>query len=345
MAQPLFARPSRLVALTLALASATASAPRALAQTAGEKAATAQALFDEAMRLMQAGQHAEACPKLEESHRLDGGMGTQFRLAECHEKVGKVASAWAEFIAVAAAAAAAKQPERATAAKQRADALAPRLPRLTITVPPAVAAIEGLVVLRDGGPVGKPLWGVPLPLDPGDHVVTAEAPGKKAWTARVSAAEGAALGVTLTPLEEMPPVRTVPVPPSPARSPRSPVPAIVLGGLAAAGVAAGAALFVVHAGRRSDAEALSASIKGTPGTCVPGAAGFDKQCSALADKAASADTFGNASTAAFALGGAAAAAMITYLIWPSAPASSGRGIQVVPAVGEGRLGLFAAGSF
>jgi hypothetical protein len=346
MVEPLFARRSRVVALALALASATAGAP-ALAQTSGEKAAAAQALFDEGMRLMQAGKPAEACPKLEESQRLDGGMGTQFRLAECHEKVGKVASAWAGFIAVAATAAAARQPERESAARQRAEALAPRLPRLTLTVPPEVEAIPGLVVMRDGGPVGKPLWTVPVPLDPGEHVVTAEAPGKKTWTTRVTAVEGAALGVTIGLLETAP-GGTPPVVPPPQPRKRSAVPAIVLGGVAVAGVVVGGALFAVHGGKHADAGTLSASIAGGRGTCVPGAARFDMRCSTLTDDAKGADTFGNASTAMFVLGGAAAVGLITYLLLPSArpsSPSSGRGIQVFPVVGEGRGGLFAAGSF
>ena len=98
--------------LALALASSLAAARPALAQGEGERAAAAQALFDEAMRLMKADQNAAACPKLEESQRLDPGMGTEFRLAECYEKVGKLASAWAKFVSVADSAAVARMSDR-----------------------------------------------------------------------------------------------------------------------------------------------------------------------------------------------------------------------------------------
>lgn len=77
---------------------AAAIAPAAAAQAGGGDKAVAQALFTEALKLMKSGAHAEACPKLEKSQELDPGMGTQFRLAECYEGVGRIASAWALFV-------------------------------------------------------------------------------------------------------------------------------------------------------------------------------------------------------------------------------------------------------
>ena len=331
----------------LALALATALTPRAHAQTAGEKAAAAQALFDDAMRLLKAGQAAEACPKLEESQRLDPGMATQFRMAECYERVGKIASAWATFIEVADAATLAKLPDREAVARKRADALAPRLPRLILSVPPAVASVEGLEVQRDGAPVGRAIWGVPMPVDPGEHVVSARAPGKRAWEARVTAGQGPALlTVTLQPLEDLP--RVVEPPQPPASGGRSAVPAIVLGSVALASVGAGIGLFVAHAGLRNDAQALSGQLRLASEGCAPAATpAVATACGMLADKARSSDALGNASTAAFAAGGGAAAAMVIYLLWPAAKpgSSSGRTLHVSPALGEGQRGVFVTGSF
>jgi hypothetical protein len=333
---------SRLVALALAFG-VTASGAEALAQTSGEKAAAAQALFDEAMRLIKAGQAAEACPKLEESQRLDAGMATQFRLAECYEKVGKVASAWASFVAVADSAAVARLPDRESAARKRVEALAPRVPHLTLTVSAAMASSEGLEVLRDGVAVARPLWGVPVPIDPGEHVVTARAPGKKPWEGRVTAAEGAVVALAVVPLEDLPPTSLAPLPPPPAPR-RSLVPVIVLGVAAAAGVGVGAGLFVVHSGQANDADTLSNQIKNGHGTCAGAAA--DPRCSMLANKASNADTFGNASTVGFVVGGAAAAALVTYLLLPAPrAATSGSNLHLFPSVAPGHAGLVAAGSF
>ena len=73
-------------ALVLAASLALVAAGRpALAQSTSEKAA--QQAFDEGMKLLDQGKTADACPKLEESQRLDPAMGTQFRLAECWEKL------------------------------------------------------------------------------------------------------------------------------------------------------------------------------------------------------------------------------------------------------------------
>ena len=103
--------------------------------SAQSDSAAARALFAEGRQLMSAEKYTEACPKLEESLRLDPGMGTQFNLAHCWEKLGRSASAWAMFLDVAAAARAGNQPQREAAAKERAAALEPKLTRLRVVVP------------------------------------------------------------------------------------------------------------------------------------------------------------------------------------------------------------------
>src|SRR5690349_13986528 len=69
-----------------------------------EDQAAAQALFDDAKELVKSGKAAEACPKFEESQRLDPGLGTQLNLADCYERIGRTASAWTIYVEVAPAA-------------------------------------------------------------------------------------------------------------------------------------------------------------------------------------------------------------------------------------------------
>lgn len=180
----------------IALAAASVSADVAPADRAA-----ARALFDQARTLAKEGKYAEACPKFEESQRLDPGMGTLFNLADCHEHAGRTATAWTLFLEVASQAKSAGQPDREKAARQRASALEANLSRLTVAVA-ADAEIPGLQVRRDGSVVGKPLWGAPVPVDPGPHTLEATAPGRKKWTQTVQVGvAGATATATIPALE------------------------------------------------------------------------------------------------------------------------------------------------
>jgi hypothetical protein len=156
--------------------------------------AGATALFYEARTMMQKGNYAAACPKLEESLRLDYGIGTEFNLADCHEHLGKTASAWSGFLNVAAAAKTANQPQREKVARDRAKALEPKLPKMLIEVP---APAPGVEVKRDGVVVGSAAWGTPVPVDPGMHKVVVTAPGKEKWETNVNASESNTTRVTV----------------------------------------------------------------------------------------------------------------------------------------------------
>src|ERR1700712_4897702 len=70
---------------------------RAHAEASAAQKAAAESLFDDVLRAMKSGRFVDACPKLEESERIDPGIGTLLYLAECYEKTGRTASAWATF--------------------------------------------------------------------------------------------------------------------------------------------------------------------------------------------------------------------------------------------------------
>ena len=146
--------------------------------------AAAQALFTSGREAMKAGNYAKACPMLEESFRLVPGDGTRFNLADCYEKTGRTASAWAAFRDVAASSKLAGQHERESAASARAAALENTLCKLTVEVAPQHAT--PITVFRDGTEVRKGQWGVPIPVDAGEHVVEARRGEVKLWDARVT---------------------------------------------------------------------------------------------------------------------------------------------------------------
>jgi hypothetical protein len=188
--------------------------------------AAAQGLFDQARELSRQGRYAEACPKLLESNRLDPGIGTQFHLADCYEKSGKIAAAWATFLDVASQARAQNQPEREKAAAQRAIQIEPRLPQLTLQVPDS-SQRPGLEIQRDGILVGTVQWGTPVPVDPGPHELTLKAPGYKTVSVTLKLEEGKKLDFDVPALEKDEPVSNPPsvAPPALAPAPSAAEPA------------------------------------------------------------------------------------------------------------------------
>src|SRR4051812_13602224 len=80
-------------------------------------------LFGQATTLITEERFAEAIPLLEEAQRLDPGIGTQFNLAVCYEKVGRLAVAYRNFAQVETLAAAAGKTKREEAAREKVAAL------------------------------------------------------------------------------------------------------------------------------------------------------------------------------------------------------------------------------
>jgi hypothetical protein len=153
----------------------------AQAQTGGANPA-AEALFDEGRSLAAKGHFAEACPKFEASEQLDPGLGTLLNLAECYEKLGKTASAWAEYREAIPLARAAGSKVRQDLATQRAAELESRLSTLTIHAPSGTVAVE---IHRDGVLVQPAELGSAIPVDPGPHKIEASAPGKQSWSSTI----------------------------------------------------------------------------------------------------------------------------------------------------------------
>jgi hypothetical protein len=160
-------------------------ASHACAQPGPADKAMAEALFDRGLTLMREGQFEEAARQLEQSQAIERGIGTMLYLAECYEKLGKTASAWAMFREAASAARAENQPDRAKAGTARADRLEPQLSRMTIE-PSGARDIAGLAVTRNGQVVPNGALGVPLPSDPGEQRIEARAPGRLAWSTVVT---------------------------------------------------------------------------------------------------------------------------------------------------------------
>jgi hypothetical protein len=142
--------------------------------SAQRDATTGEALFRAGRAAADRGDFSAACPKFEESNRLDPALGTVFNLADCDEHIGKIATAWQLFKEVAQ-----RLPpgdDRIGISNGRAAALEPRLPKIVLKTKPTLPS--GLTVLRDGVELGNATFDTPIPVDPGDHVIVVKAPGR-----------------------------------------------------------------------------------------------------------------------------------------------------------------------
>ena len=217
-------------------------------------AAGAEALFEQGRKLLSDGKVAQACPKFAESYRLDPALGSLLNLANCHQLEGKTATAWGEFREAEQQARRAKDAKRQKYAASKAGALEPSLPKLIVTV---VDPAPNIAVTRDGVALGEASLNTALPVDPGEHVIAAEAPGRERWETRIEAAAGQRSSVVV-PALEMAEAPEAPAPPEPAAAP-APAPTapkravpdastgsgartagLVIGGLGLASVAVGA---------------------------------------------------------------------------------------------------------
>lgn len=178
----------------------------ASAGAAAQGSSIAEQLFVEGRALMQAGKHAEACAKFKASHDLDHtSTGTLLNLALCHEQTGKLATAWAEFRQVAAESAGRRE-DRVAIAKEHEEKLAPLLAHVRIDVPQEVRVPGLSLQLDDGDPMSEGTWGVEVPIDSGDHVLVATAPGKLASKVKFQIPRTPELvGVTVPALVDAPP--------------------------------------------------------------------------------------------------------------------------------------------
>jgi hypothetical protein len=160
------------------------------AQSSSRDRAAAEAMFQEATALMDAKKYAEACDKFAASQQLDPGLGTMLYLADCYDRSGRSASAWALFREVEDRSRRASQPDRERIAGERATALEPKLSKLEVRVAPK-QQVRDLELRVAGSVLPQASWNVALPVDPGLTKIEARAPGKRPLTLQITVTSGA----------------------------------------------------------------------------------------------------------------------------------------------------------
>ena len=219
----------------------------AQAQEARDPAA-AEELFRQGRAAADQRDYLAACNKFRESNRLDAAVGTLFNIADCEEKLGRLATSWTLFREVAQ-----RLPmddDRRAIALGRARALETRVPRIYVHLVPS--ARPDVVVRRDGVVLGSASLDTWLPVDPGQHVVVVAAPGTEATSFIAHIGEGERTQLEVKPGAPLPdsPTPSRPVPaPSPAQT--SNTAAYLLGGMGVAGLVTGVVAGILVLDRKS----------------------------------------------------------------------------------------------
>ncbi|MEO8904031.1 MAG: hypothetical protein ABI488_16970 [Polyangiaceae bacterium] len=276
---------------TLCCCSLLASA--SIASAEGVHSAHADALVHQGEVLLAAHKVVAACAKFEASEAQETGLGTLLHLGDCYERSGRSASAWHAFLEAEALATAQKDASRQQIAADRVAALEPKLSRVVFVVP-TTSRVPGLTVRLGENTIPAASWGAIIPVDAGEQHVTVSAKGHRSWQ----------LDLTVEPetREYRVNVPTLKPDTAPNADRRSALrtAGVITGGAGIAGLGAGAVF-----------SALSRSADDA-GTCVRGVI----QC---APTRTTKNSYSDAATVTFALGGTLLATGITLWVLSPAP--------------------------
>lgn len=332
------------------------SAPAA-AQT-DEQRAGARTLATEGALAFNEGRFKEAVDLFNRAESLVHAPPHLLFMARAHAKLGQFVKAREAYMKIVKEQLAPSSPQafrdaQVTAEEER-KLVEPKIGRLQIKVEGA-ATTKDLSLAVDGQPISAVLLGVPQPMDPGTHTVTATATGFKAQPATVTLKEAERGAVTIKlEVDASAPPAAGPVTGAPApdgsvltTNPGGPpsdsgasggssgmrIGSYVGFGVGAVGIALGTVFVMKSASNRKDADEAAAD-------CAP----CDKngplaqKISALDDDARSAQTLG---IVGYAVGGVGIAAGVTLFILSNKkqePTSA----YVQPYVGLGALGVRGA---
>ncbi|HEY2408365.1 MAG TPA: PEGA domain-containing protein [Polyangiaceae bacterium] len=182
----------------LCLAAAARAEPNAARDPVG-----AEAIFNDAKRLLNKGDWPGACEKFAGSFELDPAVSTLVKIAKCREHEGKLASAWYEYqralkLNRELASSERRRQELENFIGGEVDKLSPRVPKLRVVLDAPPAGVE---LTRDGK---RMTLGESIPVDPGEHVLVVNAPGYAEQTQTVSLTAGQTLSVPFK-LSALPP--------------------------------------------------------------------------------------------------------------------------------------------
>ena len=233
----------------------------------------------------------------------------------------------------------AKQGEREKLAREHRATIALQVAELTLVLPPG--APKETQVTRDGVAVPAAALGVPVLVDPGEHLIKIQVPGAPASEMRLTLAPGEKKGVALDARQAGAAIPTVEIPPPSAALPSGGARnAGIIAGAAIAGASAiaGAIFTGLWASKGSSARSLAGQVpKNAP--CPAG--GIDNAvgtpCGDLVAALNTQATFGSAAVGTWVAAGAVGiVTLVSALV--TAPRAPKAAFVVAPSVAPRRAG-------
>lgn len=333
-----------------------------------EQRAGARSLATEGAQAFNEGRFKEAVDLFTKAESLMHAPPHLLFAARAHAKLGQFVKAREAYMKIVKEQLAPNAPQAfrdaQTAAEEERKQVEPHIGRLTIKVEGAEGA-KDLVVAVDGQPIPLVLLGVPQPMDPGDHTVTATATGFKVApvTASLKDAGVGAVSLKMEVDKSVPPPAAAPaaglaVSTMPSGAPPSDsgaggnsgmrIGSYVGFGVGAVGIVLGTVFVMKSSAKRKDANEATKTLESIGstsggacsvggGTCrgdIPQA----QKVSDLDDQARSAKTLG---IVGYVVGGVGVAAGVTLFVLSSKKEES-RSAFVAPYVGLGAVGVQGA---
>lgn len=306
-------------------------AARPVAAQDKKELSKARAQFQRAIELEQAGNYSTALEQFRDVGQVRMTPQVRFHIASCEEKLGRLVTALGGYQLAFADADSVGEDFKAEV-----DAAVTRLrasiPKLLIQ---RGAGAEAAEIQLDGVTLGASSVGVPVPLDPGPHAISAKAPDALPFNQTVTILENEqkTVDVTLAPApQEARP--TVVVDGGPAVEPSNPrIVPYVIGGVGIASLIGSGVLFALRQSTYSDLEAQ----------CGPN---HDQCPSSAAGDYSNLKLYNVTSQIALGVGVACIGTSVTMLLLQrkhSAPAASG--MSLVPSAPNALAGVSWAGRF
>jgi hypothetical protein len=319
---------SSLVLCTAGALSSVQSSAWAQGSAGSDELKLAREQFNQALALQTGGDWAGALSLLKQVAAVKPTPQVRFNIALCEERVGRLVAALGDYELAADDARTDRNEQVVAEAGTRLEALKARVPRVVVQ---RSAGADSATISLDGVVLGDAVLNLPLPADPGPHVVEASASGFRPFkhAFRIAEQQTATIFVKL----EAEPVREAPSL-APGKRPSAQTvraAGFVAGGVGSAGLIASGAIFYLRHTTITDLDAQ----------CGSGRQSCPESSRSTVDRGKSYTTFGDVTLAVGAVGLGAGAALL--IAGSRSPAQAS--VSLAPAAACADAGVTLLGRF